>query len=78
MNAQTKSPTSRPQHHIDPMLAQSAEILRRQIAAKRDCLVCRQRRRYSPARQRIIDQLGDQYRLVNRVQLDTEERTERR
>jgi len=58
--------------HTDPVLAQSADVLRRQIAARRDTLVCRQRRQWSAARQRIIDAMGVQYRQVYQVELDTE------
>lgn len=62
---------TRNQQHTDPTICSSADALRRQIAAKRDCLVGRQRRKYSAARQRTIDQLGDQYRQVFQLAFDT-------
>lgn len=59
-------------HHTDHVLAKSADVLRRQIAVKRDMLIGRQRQRFAPGRQRLIDQLGDQYREVYQVTLDCE------
>ena len=48
----------------DPQAAYLAESLRGEIAGRRDHLIGRQRRRYSADRQRLIDQLGDDYRNV--------------
>lgn len=64
--------TIRNQKHVDSAIVASAHALRRQIADKRDVLVARQRRQYSPSRQRVIDQLGEQYRAVNQIQIDCE------
>lgn len=58
--------------HTDRVMSTAAQLLRKQIAVKRDCLVGRQRRQFSPSRQMIIDRLGEQYRDVYAVQLDTE------
>lgn len=58
--------------HSDPALARSADVLRRQIAVRRDALVSRQRRNWSAARQRIIDAMEKQYRQVYQLVLDTE------
>lgn len=45
-----------------PSTVALAEALRRTIAARRDRLVGRQRRRYSAARAQVIDRLGVEYR----------------
>ena len=50
--------------NLDAVMRDAAEVLRVAIARKRDRLVARQRRGYSAARQRIIDELGAQYRAV--------------
>jgi len=63
------------QRHISPAIADAANRLRWLIAWKRDNLIRRQRRKYSTARQRMIDQLGDDYRQTLAVMLDTEEPT---
>lgn len=58
--------------HTDPTLAEQANRLRLALARKRDELVKRQRRNCSQKRQQLIDQLGDQYRLVYQIFLDCE------
>lgn len=47
-----------------PTTAILADQLRRTIAARRDRLVARQRRGYSPARAALIDRLGEEYRAT--------------
>lgn len=56
-------------HHVqsDPQAAWLAEALRGEIASRRDALIGRQRRRYSPDRQALIDRLGDDYRTVQDI-----------
>jgi len=52
-----------------PSTIRSAEALRRTIASRRDALVGRQRRSYSRARQRLIDQLAADYDAALRMAL---------
>ncbi len=60
------------EHHEDPDMAAVANELWWVIARKRDTLVGRQRRSYSPKRERLINQLGYDYEAVFAVFLDTE------
>lgn len=53
-----------------PTTVAAAERLRRTIARRRDALVWRQRRGYSRARQRLIDQLARDYDAVLAIALD--------
>ena len=56
-----------PTIHPDPQAAWLAESLRGELAARRDQLIGRQRRRYDPDRQSLIDQLGEDYRNVQDI-----------
>lgn len=58
--------------HIDPTITGAADALRKSIAYKRDALVGRQRSKYDANRQLLIEQLGEQYRDVYAIQLETE------
>jgi len=53
--------------HLNPQAAWLAESLRGEIAARRDSLIGRQRRRFDLDRQRLIDRLGDDYRIVQDI-----------
>ena len=55
-----------------PGMAAAADVMRHEIARRRDRLVATQRRGYSTARAALIDQLGQDYRDVYAVQLRAE------
>ena len=55
----------------NPLIAGLADLLRQAIAAERDRLVGRQRAGQDSSRQSIIDRMGEQYRQVYQVAIDS-------